>query len=102
MVILILILLIVGIIVASSYYLGLIPNTNTYYEKRFNDYYLSLLSSTDCNMVRNIVESNQDDGFINYISNNTNYIEQKYPRDLLKLKINPLNCTYSDGTPIEF
>lgn len=98
----ILLILLIIISLASLYLLGLIPNTEPFFDKKFNNYFLSLLNSNTCEEVREIIENNQDTAFINYIAQNAEKIESIYPRDLLKNKINPMNCNYSDGNPIEF
>ncbi len=90
------------VILGLIYFLGLIPKTPTYYEKRFNEFYLGLLSSLSCDEVLFWLDYQKDPGFIQYIQNNDIFIQRKYPRHLLAEHINPMNCVDRDGNPVIF
>jgi len=97
-IIFVLLLVILGLI----YSLGLIPKTPIFYEKRFNEFYLGLLSSTSCEDVLFWLDYQEDPGFVKYIQNNDVHIQKKYPRDLLAQHINPMNCVDKFGNNVVF
>lgn len=97
-IIFVLLLVILGLI----YFLGFIPKTPIFYEKRFNEFYLGLLSATSCDDVLFWLDYQEDPGFVNYIQNNDIYIQKKYPRDLLAQHVNPMNCVDKYGNKVVF
>lgn len=97
-IILILLLIVLGLI----YLIGLIPKTPPYYEKRFNDFYLGLLSASTCNDVLFWLDYQEDPGFVKYIQANDIWIQQKYPRHLLAEHINKMNCVDKFGNNVLF
>ncbi len=97
-IIFVLLILILGLI----YFLGLIPKTPAYYEKKFNDFYLGLLSSTTCDEVLFWLDYQEDLGFVQYIQNNDIFIQKKYPKHLLAQHINPMKCTDKYGNFVLF
>jgi hypothetical protein len=97
-IIFVLLLVILGLI----YCLGLIPKTPLFYEKRFNEFYLGLLSATSCDDVLFWLDYQEDPGFVKYIQNNDIYIQKKYPRDLLANHVNPMNCIDKYGNKVVF
>lgn len=97
-IIFVLLLLILGLI----YFLGLIPKTPAYYEKRFNEFYLGLLSASSCDEVLFWLDYQEDPGFVQYIQNNDIWIQKKYPKHLLAQHINPMNCSDRYGNVVAF
>ncbi len=97
-VIFILLFIICGLI----YILGFIPKTTPYYEKKFNEFYLGLLSASSCDEVLFWINYQEDPNFIQYIRNNDLWIQKKYPKQLLAQHINPMNCTDKYGNVVVF
>ena len=97
-IIFVLLIVILGLI----YFLGLIPKTPTFYEKRFNDFYLGLLSASSCDEVLYWLDYQEDPGFVQHIQNNDIFIQKKYPRHLLAQHINPMNCVDRNGNKVNF
>jgi len=97
-VIFVLLLVILGLI----YFLGLIPKTPIYYETRFNEFYLGLLSAKTCDEILFWLDYQQDPGFVQYIQNNDILIQRKYPQHLLADHVNPMNCVDRNGNPVSF
>lgn len=97
-VIFVLLLVILGLI----YFLGLIPKTPAFYEKKFNDFYLGLLSATSCDEVLFWLDYQEDPGFVDYIQKNDIWIQKRYPRHLLAEHVNPMNCIDKYGNPVVF
>lgn len=98
----IIILILLFVILGLIYFLGLIPKTPMFYEKRFNDFYLGLLSAKSCDDVLFWLDYQEDPGFVNYIQNNDIWIQQKYPRHLLAQHVNKMNCIDKYNNPVIF
>jgi hypothetical protein len=90
------------VILILIYFLGLIPKTPMYYEKRFNEFYMGLLSASSCDEVLFWLNYQTDPGFVQYIQNNEIFIQRKYPRHLLAEHINPMNCVDLNGNLVNF
>ena len=97
-IIFVLLIVILGLI----YFLGIIPKTPLFYEKRFNDFYLGLLSATSCDEVLFWLDYQEDPGFVQYIQNNDIWIQKKYPRHLLAEHVNKMNCVDKYGNKVAF
>lgn len=98
----ILIFVLLIVILVLIYFMGFIPKTPTYYEKRFNDFYLGLLSARTCEEILFWLDYQEDPGFINYVQQNDLWIQKKYPRSLLAENVNKMNCTDKYGNPVSF
>lgn len=90
------------IILGLIYFLGLIPKTPTFYEKRFNDFYLGLLSANSCDEILFWLDYQEDPGFINYVQQNDLWIQKKYPRHLLAENVNKYDCIDKYGNKVLF
>lgn len=98
----ILVIILSIIILVLLYFMGIIPKTPPFYEKRFNEFYLGLLSSSSCNQVLYWLDYQDDPGFVNYIQYNDALIQKKYPRHLLAQHVNKMNCVDRQGNPVIF
>lgn len=90
------------VILGLIYFIGLVPKTVPFYEKKFNDFYLGLLSATTNDEVLFWLDYQEDLGFVNYIQNNEFWIQKRYPRHLLSDYINPKKFLDKYGNPVIF
>jgi hypothetical protein len=81
------------LIIMLIYWMGYIPYTERYYERRFREYYTSFLNARSCDDIRNAMQKYFScKAFVDYLDRNEESFHKRYPLDRLKDKLNQLNC----------